>query len=147
MIGGHKLAAMIIPTFVFAMVEIRRLIPQQYRFAGVALGAVPMTVVIRVVLRIIRPGILGAYLLSAGRTLGETAALIFTSGYSDRMPTSLFDSGRVLSIHILDLAMNIPGGEPRAAATAIALMALFLLFSGGVALLGTNFGMGGTYIE
>ncbi len=136
--GGLTLAMMTVPTFVFALVEILHLLPRQIRYAGVALGAYPVSVLCRVVLRIIRPGIVGAFLVSTGRALGETAALIFTSGYSDRMPLGIFDSGRVLSIHILELSMNIPGGEPRASAAAIALMSLFLLFSGGVALFGAN---------
>ena len=43
------------------------------------------------------------------------------------MPESLHDSGRALSIHIYDLGVNIPGGEPNAYATALVLMAILLL--------------------
>ncbi len=143
--GGLTLAIMILPTFVFALTEVLRLLPKNIRLAGAALGADETTIMFRLVLRLVRPGLAGAFLLAAGRALGETAALIFTSGYSDRMPQSVFDPGRVLSIHILDLSLNIPGGEPRAAAAAVTLMALFLLFSGSIALLGTNFGAGGSY--
>lgn len=143
--GGMTLALMVLPTFVFALTEVLRLLPWDIRLAGAALGADETTIMFRLVLRFVRPGVAGAFLLASGRALGETAALIFTSGYSDRMPQSVFDPGRVLSIHILDLSLNIPGGEPKAAAAAVTLMALFLLFSGGVALLGTNFGAGGSY--
>ncbi len=143
--GGMTLALMVLPTFVFALTEVLRLLPWDIRLAGAALGADETTIMFRLVLRFVRPGVAGAFLLASGRALGETAALIFTSGYSDRMPQSVFDPGRVLSIHILDLSLNIPGGEPKAAAAAVTLMALFLVFSGGVALLGTNFGAGGSY--
>ena len=61
-----------------------------------------------------------------GRALAETAALLFTSGYVDRMPASVFDSGRALSIHVYDLAMNVVGGEPRARATALVLVTILV---------------------
>jgi len=57
-----------------------------------------------------------------GRAMAETAALIFTSGYVDRMPGSIFDSGRALAIHIFDLSMNVPGGDKAAYASALVLI-------------------------
>lgn len=57
----------------------------------------------------------------------ETAALLFTSGYVDRMPGSLLDSGRVLSVHVYDLAMNVPGGDANAQASALVLVTLLLV--------------------
>ncbi len=59
-----------------------------------------------------------------------TAALIFTSGYVDRMPESLLDSGRALSIHIFDLSMNVSGGDSNAYASALVLLVLLLLING-----------------
>lgn len=72
------------------------------------------------------PGIAAGLILSIGRALAETAALIFTSGYVDRMPRTLGDSGRALTVHIYDLAMNVPGGNPRAYASALTLVLLLL---------------------
>ena len=72
------------------------------------------------------PGIAVGIILSAGRALAETAVLLFTAGYVLRRPDSLFDSGRTLSVHIYDLAMNVPGGMPRAAATAVVLVAVMV---------------------
>jgi len=69
-------------------------------------------------------------MLGLGRALAETAALIFTSGYVDRMPSSLFDSGRALSVHIYDLTMNVAGGNPNAYASALALIVLLLAING-----------------
>jgi phosphate transport system permease protein len=65
-----------------------------------------------------------------GRAIAETAALIFTSGYVDRMPESLLDSGRALSIHIFDLSMNVSGGDSNAYASALVLLVLLLLING-----------------
>jgi phosphate transport system permease protein len=73
--------------------------------------------------------------LAIGRALAETAALLFTSGYVDRMPGSVFDSGRVLSIHIFDLAMNVPGGNGPAQASTLVLVLLLLVINGAAYLL------------
>jgi phosphate transport system permease protein len=70
--------------------------------------------------------------------LAETAALIFTAGYVTRMPGSLWDSGRSMSVHIYDLAMNVPGGNDRAYATASVLIGLLLIINA-VAVLLTRF--------
>ena len=64
--------------------------------------------------------------LGIGRVLAETAALLFTSGSVDRMPTSPYDSGRTLSIHIYKLSETISAGEPNAYATALVLLIMLL---------------------
>jgi len=64
--------------------------------------------------------------LGSERAAAETAALIFTSGYVDRMPGSLLDSGRPLTVHIDDLAMNVPGGNTNAYASAFVLITALL---------------------
>ena len=48
----------------------------------------------------------------------------------------LFDSGRALSVHVYDLAMNVPGGEPNAYRSAFALLAMILALNSVVAWLG-----------
>lgn len=73
---------------------------------------------------------MAGWVLGIGRAIAETAALIFTSGYVDRMPESLMDSGRSLSIHIFDLSMNVAGGEANAYASALVLLVLLLLING-----------------
>ncbi len=70
------------------------------------------------------PAIGAGLMLGIGRAAAETAALIFTSGYVDRMPESLSDSGRALAVHIYDLSMNVAGGDAHAAASALVLIAL-----------------------
>ena len=90
------------------------------------------------------PALAAGLVLGIGRALAETAALLFTSGYVDRMPESVYDSGRSLSIHIYDLAINIPGGEPNAYATALVLMALLLVINGAASWLGERFLRRGT---
>ncbi len=129
MTGGLTLATMIIPVCAFALEETFRLLPAGYRFGAMALGASRSRFIFQVLLPLSLPQILSVLLLGMGRALAETAALLFTSGYSDRMPGSLLDPGRVLSVHIYDLAMNIPGGSRMAAAAALLLVGLFLCLS------------------
>ena len=74
-----------------------------------------------------------------GRAGAETAALLFTSGYVDRMPESLSDSGRALSIHIYDLAMNVPGGDGNAYAAALVLVGLLLVINLAASLAASRF--------
>jgi phosphate transport system permease protein len=49
------------------------------------------------------PGILSGVILSIGRIVGETAALIYTSGTVAGIPDSLLSSGRTLSVHMYAL--------------------------------------------
>jgi phosphate transport system permease protein len=127
--GGLTLAVMIIPICAFALEEVFRLLPSGYRYGAYALGASRARFVFMVLIPVSAPQIAMVLLLGMGRALAETAALLFTSGYSDRMPTSLLDPGRVLSVHIYDLGMNIPGGDAMAAASALLLLGLFLSIS------------------
>lgn len=125
--GGLTLAVMIIPICAFTFEEVLRLVPPELRYGAHALGFSQSRIIVKIILPVALPGLIGGVLLGTGRALSETAVLLFTSGYSDRMPTSLLDPGRVLSIHIYDLAMNIPGGESRAAAAAILLIGVFMM--------------------
>jgi phosphate transport system permease protein len=61
-------------------------------------------------------------MLGIGRAMAEIAALIFTSGYVDRMPESIFDSGRALAVYIFDLSMNITVGDQAAYGSALILI-------------------------
>jgi phosphate transport system permease protein len=103
-----------------------RAIPDSQRLTAAALGISRSSTLFRILLPAAWPGVLIGVVLGIGRALAETAALIFTSGYVDRMPRSLFDSGRSLSIHIYDLAMNVPGGESNAYSSALVLMVLIV---------------------
>mmetsp|Transcript_29638 Transcript_29638/g.58601 ORF Transcript_29638/g.58601 Transcript_29638/m.58601 type:complete len:240 (-) Transcript_29638:1201-1920(-) len=127
--GGLTLAVMIIPICAFAFEEVFRLLPTGYRNGAFALGASKARFIFRVMIPACTTEIITIVLLGAGRALAETAALLFTSGYSDRMPESLLDPGRVLSVHIYDLAMNIPGGDRMATASSLLLIGLFLIIS------------------
>ncbi|MBE9028570.1 phosphate ABC transporter permease PstA [filamentous cyanobacterium LEGE 11480] len=120
--GGLTLACMVLPILIRSTQVGLRAVPEDYRRSGAALGLSRLAVLRRVLLPMALPGIVAGLLLGIGRAIAETAALIFTSGYVDRLPSSLLDSGRAISVHIFDLAMNIPGGESMAYGSALVLV-------------------------
>ncbi len=128
--GGLTLACMVLPILIRATEEGFRSAPSQYRFSAAALGLSRSTTLFRLLLPAAAPGLMVGMVLGIGRAIAETAALIFTSGYVDRMPTSLLDSGRALSIHIFDLSMNVAGGNANAYSSALVLVVLLLLING-----------------
>jgi phosphate transport system permease protein len=124
--GGLTLACMALPIFVRTAAAGLRAVPQEWRRAAAALGLSQLTTLRQVVIPAATPALVAALLLAIGRSIAETAALLFTSGYVDRMPSSWLDSGRALSVHIHDLAMNVAGGESSAYASALVLVAILL---------------------
>lgn len=125
--GGLTLATMILPLFVRVAQAGLLAVPARFRLAGAALGLPPGVVILRIVVPAAIPALAAGLLLAAGRVLAESAALLFTAGGSAKMPGSVFDSGRVLALHIFHLIMEVPGGEGRACATAIVLVGISAL--------------------
>ena len=124
--GGLTLACMVLPILIRSTEEGFRAVPTGYRLSAAALGLSRTTTLVHLLLPAAVPGLLVGLVLGVGRAMAETAALIFTSGYVDRMPESLLDSGRALSIHIFDLSMNVPGGDTNAYASALVLVVVLL---------------------
>lgn len=126
--GGLTLACMVLPLFVRIAEEGIRNVPNEYRYATASLGLSRTTTLFRVIVPAALPALAAGFVLAVGRALSETAALIFTSGIVTRMPGSLMDSGRTISVHIYELTMNVLGGDARAYASATLLvLALFLI--------------------
>ena len=130
MAGGLTLACMILPILIRSLETGFRQVPLDYRVAATALGMTRTRTVFSILLPRAYPGLVVGLVLGIGRVMAETAALLFTSGFVDRMPGTLWDSGRSLSIHIYDLAMNVPGGEANAYGTAVVLLLLLLVING-----------------
>jgi phosphate transport system permease protein len=127
--GGLTLACMILPTLTRTMCAAFEALGDQYRIAGSALGLSRMAVLLNVSLPMALPAITAGIVLGLTRALAETEVLLFTSGYADRMPTSLRDSGRSMSLHIYELATNVPGGETAAYGSALVLIILLGVLS------------------
>ncbi len=102
--GGLTLAIMILPTVICTAEEAIKAIPYTYREVSFSLGGTRWQTVTRSILPNALPGILTGIILSIGRCIGETAAVILTAGSSLVMPTSLFSPIRTMSIHFYILA-------------------------------------------
>lgn len=124
--GGLTLACMVLPILIRTVEEGLRAVPAEQRLAAGALGLSRAGTLAHVLLPAAAPSLASGLILGIGRALAETAALIFTSGYVDRFPSSLFDSGRALSVHVYELAMNVPGGNANAYGAALVLVLLLL---------------------
>ena len=129
--GGLTLACMILPIFIRTSEAGLSAVSNDWRRSGAALGMTRASVLWHVLLPAAAPAIVAGTMLGVGRATAETAALIFTSGYVDRMPGSLLDSGRALAVHIYDLAMNVTGGDQAAYASAMVLIVLIVAINTG----------------
>lgn len=124
--GGLTLACMVLPLMVRISEQALRGVAPELHMAGAALGLSRAGMLHKILLPGAASGISAAIILSLGRALAETAALLFTAGYVLRMPSSLTDSGRALSVHIYDLAMHHHGGLTQASASALVLIAILI---------------------
>jgi phosphate transport system permease protein len=137
--GGLTLACMVLPILIRSTQSGFRAVPDDYRRSAAALGISRTAILWELLLPAAMPGVVVGLLLGLGRAIAETAALIFTSGYVDRMPQSIWDSGRSLSVHIYDLAMNVSGGEAHAYASALVLVSSLVLINGTTSWLAERF--------
>ena len=126
--GGLTLAAMILPTVISTSEESIRAIHPSYREVSYSLGGTKWQTITRVVLPSALPGIFTGILLSIGRSIGETAAVILTAGSSLVMPTSLFSPIRTMSVHFYILAREGISME-MAYGTGAALILLVLMIN------------------
>jgi phosphate ABC transporter permease subunit PstA len=122
--GAVTVSLMVLPTIVRTSVEAVRSIPGGLREASLALGATRMETIFRVVLPSAKKGILTGLVLALGRTLGETAALLFTIGSNTATAKNLLSSCRVLAMHIY---LSITEGQSMDKAFASSLVLIVLV--------------------
>lgn len=115
--GGVVLAIMIFPIIIHVCVEVFRSVPQEARYASLALGATKWQTIKYVVVRKGMPGIIAAIALGISRAFGETMAVLMVAGNVARSPSSVFDPayplpaliannyGEMLSIPLYDSAL------------------------------------------
>ena len=121
--GALTVAIMVLPTIMRTTEEALLAVPKNFREGSFGLGAGKLRTVFKIVLPAAMPGILAGIILAIGRIVGETAALIYTSGTVAKAAEGLFRPGRTLAIHMYLLA-----GEglymDQAYATAVVLLVL-----------------------
>ena len=125
--GALTLAIMILPTIMRTTEEALLSVPDSFREGSFGLGAGRLRTVFRVVLPSAVPGILSGIILAIGRIVGETAALIYTSGTVAGIPKDLMHSGRTLSIHMYALLSEGLYMEEAYATAVVLLVMVFII--------------------
>jgi phosphate transport system permease protein len=128
--GMVTVAILILPIIIRAIDEITGTVPEGLIHASLSLGTTKLETGMKVVARQILPGILTAILIAFGRAIGDAAAVMFTAGYSDSVPTSLFHSAATLTLTIFfELSSPIKEVEDRGYAAALVLTVIILIIS------------------
>ncbi len=126
--GVLTLAIMILPTILRTSEEAIKSVSPSLKEASRALGSTKIETIYKIVLPSASKGITTGIVLSIGRALGETAALIFTIGSSPSFATGLKSSSRVLAQHIY-LIITEGGSIDEAFASALVLIVLILIIN------------------
>ena len=125
--GAFTLSIMVLPTIIRTTEEALKSVPDSFREGSLALGATKLLTTLKVVLPCAIPGILTAVILSIGRIVGETAALIYTSGINTNLAQNVTSGGRTLSLHLYLLANEGISFDKAFATAAILLIIVFLI--------------------
>jgi phosphate transport system permease protein len=128
--GMLTVALLEFPIMCRAIDEVMRLVPRELQEASASLGATRFETALKVMVRQSAPGILTGVLLAFGRGIGDAASVLFTAGFTDRVPTSLTDPAATLPLAIFfQLGTPFPEVQQRAYASAAVLTLLILLVS------------------
>ena len=120
----------IIPIMVRSMDEVLKTVPKGLLEASFSLGSTRSETAFRVILRQCIPGMITAILLAFGRAIGDAAAVLFTAGYTDYIPTSLSQPTATLPLSVFfQLSSPIPEVQNRAYASAVVLTVIVLIIS------------------
>jgi phosphate transport system permease protein len=131
LLGGILVLALLeLPIMTRAMDEVIRMMPADLEQASFALGSNRLETAVNVVLRQMLPGIVTAILLAFGRGIGDAASVLFTAGYTDRIPNSLLRPVASLPLAVFfQLGTPFPEVQRRAYASALILTAIVLAVS------------------
>ncbi|PKN94557.1 MAG: phosphate ABC transporter, permease protein PstA [Chloroflexi bacterium HGW-Chloroflexi-6] len=131
LLGGIIVLALLeLPIMTRAMDEVIRRMPRDLEQAALALGSTKLEVATRVVIRQMMPGIVSAILLAFGRGIGDAASVLFTAGYTDRIPSSLMSPAASLPLAVFfQLGTPFPEVQQRAYASALILTIIVLAIS------------------
>lgn len=131
LLGGILVLALLeLPIMTRAIDEVIRQIPKDLKRAALALGITKGELAFQILIRQAFPGIITAILLAFGRGIGDAASVLFTAGYTDRIPTSLFRPAASLPLAVFfQLSVPIPEVQKRAYASALILTIIVLAIS------------------
>ena len=121
------LSVMILPTIVSISLDALNAVPKNYYEGALALGATKEQSVFKVMLPAAKSGIFAAVVLSIGRAIGETMAVIMVIGGSPVMPKSIFQSVRTLTANIAMGATELSGDAAAALVSTGVVLFFFTL--------------------
>jgi len=128
MSGALTLSIMLLPTIIKTTEESIINIPQGYKLSSLALGASMTQTTFKIILPNAIPGILTSVLLSIGRIIGESAALIFAIGTAIQDEVGLFKGSTTLAVHIWTvMSGENPNYEMACAISIIILLVVLIL--------------------
>ncbi|MBA2124032.1 phosphate ABC transporter, permease protein PstA [bacterium Unc6] len=128
--GMITVALLIIPIMARSMDEILKMIPLELKEASFSLGATRLETATKIIFKQAMPGILTAVLIAFGRGIGDAASVLFTAGFTDFLPYSLFRPVATLPLAIFfQLGTPFPEVQQRGYASAIVLTVLLLTIS------------------
>ena len=131
LLGGIvAVTLLIMPIMSRTMDEVVRMMPQELLDASYALGATRLETAMKVVIRQSMPGIITAVLIAFGRGIGDAASVLFTAGFTDSIPSSLFQPAATLPLAIFfQMGTPIVEVQGRAYASALILTIMILIIS------------------
>ncbi|AMC93376.1 phosphate ABC transporter permease [Erysipelothrix larvae] len=126
LLGGMTMSIVLLPVIIRSVQESLVVVPRDYRYASLSLGATQTQTIFRVILPSALPGILSALLLAVSRIIGESAALIYTMGTFINDAPKLSTGATTLAVHIWTI---MSGEQPNfELASAISIIILIIVF-------------------
>ncbi len=131
LLGGIIVLTLLqLPIMIRAMEEVIKMVPVELKEASYSLGATRLETTFGVVVKQALPGIVTAVLLAFGRGIGDAASILFTAGYTDSLPNSIFDPVASLPLAVFfQLGTPFPEVQSRAYASALILLIIVLALS------------------
>ncbi len=131
LLGGIiTLALLELPIMARGMDEAIAMVPATLKEASYAMGATRLETALKIVVRQTGPALLTAILLAFGRGIGDAASVLFTAGYTDRLPDSLLGPAASLPLAVFfQLGTPFPAVQERAYASALILTFIVLAIS------------------
>lgn len=139
--GALTVSIIILPVIIRTTEEALKTVPKEFREGSLAMGATKFQTLYKVILPSALSGILSGVILSIGRVIGESAAILLTAGTVAKMPSSIFDSARTLTVHSYLLTKEM-GDISGAASVGIVLIVIVLILNGSAKLIAKKLSKG-----
>ncbi|PKK96182.1 MAG: phosphate ABC transporter, permease protein PstA, partial [Tenericutes bacterium HGW-Tenericutes-3] len=137
--GAMTLAVILLPVVIRTTEEALKVVPDDYRYASLALGASRTQTTFKVVLPSAVPGILTATLLAIGRIIGESAALVFAIGTAIKDEIRITEQSTSLAVHIWSMMTDEPANIELSSTIALIILMIVLVLNLSIKLITKRF--------